>query len=446
MRLPIILRIIGPVLVIFAALMPSASAQSTSISLIRDAEIESTIRLFASPIFAAAGLDQSALQIHLVADPSLNAFVLGGQRIFINTGLLQRSEHPGQVIGVIAHETGHLAAGHLSRLNSELRNATVFALLSTVLGVAVGVIAEDAAVGSAVQSGGAQVFGRNILSFTRAMEGQADEAALRYLDSAQISSRGIAEFLAILGVQANRVVGVSPYVLTHPEPEARVARVQTHLALSRHANRPIPTELLRRHERMRAKLDGFLLPYEDVMRNYRSDDRSVGARYARAISSFRRGDLADSLDLIDGLLAESPNDPFFHETRGDALFQNGRIADAVASYRRAVNLAPDEPLLRIALAQALLETNRQTQLVEARDELRVAILREGESARAWRLLTIAYGRLGDQGNLALAQAETGFLTGDVRLAIDRANVAVDLLPVGSAGWLRAQDILNRINL
>ncbi|MCZ6604914.1 MAG: M48 family metalloprotease [Alphaproteobacteria bacterium] len=438
-------RIPGFAVVIFAALIGISPAQPNAISLIRDAEVEFIIRQYARPIFAAAGLDQEALNIHLVADPSLNAFVLGGQRIFINTGLLQRAEHPGQVMGVIAHEAGHVAAGHLSSLNAELRSATATTILATILGVAAGVVTENAAIGGAIQAASYNIVGRKVLSFTRGMEAAADQAAMRYLDRSQVSSEGIMEFLAILGNQSNRVVGVDPYLLTHPEPEARIAAVQTHLLLSRYTGRPFSVALQIQHERMVAKLDGFIMPYDFVMRKYRDGDRRIGARYARAIATFRRGDLASSLELVDGLLAEHPDDPYFHELKGDALFRNGHVAQSIGPFNEAVRLAPEEPLLRISLAQAQLETGRQADLIAARDHLRAAILRESQSVRAWRHLTIAYGRLGDQPNLALALAEEGFLTGDQRKAIQRAEDAVDLFPAGSPGQLRAQDLLQRIH-
>jgi predicted Zn-dependent protease len=436
-------RIIGIAAVLSVCVLGSANAQSRNISFIRDAEIESTIRQYASPIFSAAGLDQDALRIHLVADSTLNAFVLGGQRIFINTGLLQRTEHPGQLMGVIAHEAGHVAAGHLSRLNAELGNATVQTILTTLLGVAVGIVTESPVAGAAVISGGANISQRNILQFTRTMEASADRAALRYLDQAQISSKGIAEFLEILANQVNRRVGLDPYLLTHPEPEARVAAIRDHLLFSRYTDRPIPLDFQISHARMRGKLDGYLLSFADVNRIYRNNTNSIGGRYALAIATFKRGELDRALQIIDGLKVDFPNDPFVLEMEGDALFRNGRIAQSVAPYKRAVELAPNEPLLRTSLARAQLETNNSAEVTSARDNLLAAISRDRQMASAWQLLTNAYGKLGDQANLSLAHAEFGLLSGDVNLAIDRAERALDLFPAGTPGWVRAQDLLAR---
>ncbi len=431
--------------VIFAetVLATPAAAQSRNISLIRDAEIESTIRSFASPVFSAAGLDQNAIRVHLVADSTLNAFVLGGQRIFINTGLLQRAEHPGQLIGVIAHEAGHVAGGHLSRLRSELGNATVKTILSTVLGIAVGIVSESPAAGIAVQSGGLQLSQRGVLSFTRAMEASADQAALRYLDQAGISSVGIKEFLTILGNQSSRRIGADPYLQTHPEPEARVAAIEVHLGFSRYTDQPIPLSMLIRHDRMRGKLDGYLLPYDIVARQYPDGDRSIAGRYARAVAFFRRGDLAPSLALIDGLKADFPNDPFIYEMEGDALFNNQQILRSVVAYEKSVELAPNEPLLRLALARAQLETENTGQARAARDNLLAALARDPDMTNAWRQLNIAYGRLGDQANAALAHAEFGFRIGDRSLAEFQAEKALRLLDRGSPGWLRAKDLLSR---
>ena len=275
------------------------------------------------------------------------------------------------------------------------------------------------------------------------MEAAADSAALRFLDKSEISSRGLAEFLDILGLQAGRRIGLDPYLLTHPEPELRAAAVRDHLIFSRYTEKPLPLEFEIMHARMRAKLDAFLLPFNTAIRIYPESNRSIGARYARAIAFFRRGELAKSLTLIDELLADLPNDAFVHELRGDALFRNGKGSQAIISYREAVRLASNEPLLRVSLARALLESNNEGVLREARDNLLAAVSREPQSASAWRELRIAYGKLGERGNQALAEAEFSFLTGDLNLAKDRANKALDLLPQGSPGWRRAQDLLSR---
>lgn len=443
MRISGFAAVLFVILVEFAFITP-ADAQPRNISLIRDAEIESTIRSFAAPIFRAAGLDQNAIRVHIVADPTLNAFVLGGQRIFINTGLLQRAEHPGQLIGVIAHEAGHVAGGHLSRLRSELGNATLKTILSTVLGVAVGIVSESPAAGIAIQQGGLSLSQRGVLSFTRSMEASADQAALRYLDDAGISSLGMKEFLVILGNQSGRRIGIDPYLQTHPEPEARAAAVDVHLSFSRYTNQPIPLSMRIRHERMRGKLDGYLLPYDIVNRQHPANDNSITARYARAIALFRRGDLAPSLNLIEGLKLDFPNDAFIFELEGDALFNNQQILRAIVAYEKSVQLAPNEPLLRLSLARAQLETENTGQARAARDNLLAALAREPGLTSAWKQLNIAYGRLGDQANSALAHAEYGFRIGDTSLAEFQARKALTLLPEGSPGSLRAQDLLSRL--
>ncbi len=82
---------------------------------IRDAEIEEFLRDVTIPIAKAADLNYNNIKIFIIKDSNINAFVSGGQNIFINTGLITKFKKPGAIIGVIAHEIGHIKAGHLAR-------------------------------------------------------------------------------------------------------------------------------------------------------------------------------------------------------------------------------------------------------------------------------------------------------------------------------------------
>ena len=431
--------------VILAAGAPPAAAQGRRISLIRDAEIESTIRIYATPIFNAAGLDNDAVRIHLVNDRALNAFVAGGQRLFVHTGLLMRAESPAQIIGVIAHEAGHIAGAHLVRLQDALRNATTKSIIALVLGTAAALATGDGRVFGAVTAGGQAIAIKDLLRYSRVQESAADQAALRFLDRSGQSSRGLLEFLRLLQSQEAILAGRrGPYLSSHPLTSERVSVIANHVALSRYSDVPTPRTLALRHARMRAKLIGFLQPFAQVERIYPPTDTSVFARYARAIGLFRRADLEPALVLIDGLINEAPDDPYFHELKGQMLFENGRIADALPSYRRAVALAPDEALLRVSLAQAAIELNDPALLADARDQLRTALRFERALGEGWRLLVVAEGRLGATGEMALAQAEYAVLRGDKSAARAHAARAERLLPHGSPGWRRAQDITHQL--
>lgn len=434
-------RLVVLIAVLIFGTAPFALGQNRGPGLIRDAEIENIIRDYSTPIFNAAGLDASAVQINLVNDARLNAFVAGGQRMFINTGLLMRTSKPEEVIGVIAHETGHIAGGHLARLQEELRNAETKSIIAMIVGAAAGLAARDGRVAAGVIGGGTQAAFADLLKYSRTQESAADAAGLKYLDQTGTSAKGLLDFFELLQ-QEIRVTGGSehPYLSTHPLTNDRIASVQAHLALSRFAGAPTPPDLARKHAYMRAKLIGFLKPLDVALEAYPPSDTSGPARYARAIAYYQRADLDKALPIIDSLITDQPENPYFYELKGQMLLENGRVADSLAPYTRMAELAPGEPLLRMALAKAQVETGDPAYLEQALSNLRAASRSDPSLVEAWRLLTIVHGRLGNQGDLALSQAEYNLRTGDTKAAQALAQRAADLLPTGSPGWIRAQDI------
>ncbi len=428
----------------FVTAAPVGSAVAQRLSLIRDAEIENTIRTLAGPVFAAAGLNTNSVEVHIVNDPTLNAFVAGGQQIFINTGLLLRAEHPGQVTGVIAHEAGHIAGGHLARTQEALRDATAQAIIAMVIGAAaVAAGGADAAVGGAVIAGGAGVGQRSLLQYTRTQESAADQAALRFLETSGQSGRGLVEILQILGGQQGLLrSSQDAYTRSHPLSRDRVAALRNRVESSRFAAVRPPEDHFRAFARVRAKLQGYLGRYQATLRVYPVSDTSVAARYARAFAYHRRPDIKQALAEIKALLADQPDDPYFNELHGQILFENGRVAEAVAPYDRAVSLAPGEPLLRIGLARAQIALNQPILNKEAIDHLERVVQQDDTIVSAWHQLAIAYGRDKQFGKSSLASAERAFRSGRIDEARGHAHRAEEALPLGSPGALRAQDILN----
>jgi predicted Zn-dependent protease len=415
-----------------------------------DTEIENTIRAFATPVLLAAELEPSAVRIHIVNSSAVNAFVSRGQRLFITTGLLITAENPSQVIGTLAHEVGHIAGGHLARLDTMMRDAQTPALLSSLLAVAVGALAGDPGAGIAVLSGGQHALNQSFLSFTRTQEQSADRAAIRYLDDTQQSARGLMEFLEILDDQMALVISRSrqqelSYDITHPLTQKRIAYVRNHVENSPYSDVPVRPEFVVRFDRIVAKLHGFLDNPNQTLSRYKANDRSVPARYARAIAYYKQSDLERALPLIDGLLAEHPNDPYFLEFKGQALFENGRIAEALPPYEQAVRILPNARLLRIGLAHAQIELNRPELNKLAVANLEQALRIDRAVPLAWRLAAIAYGRDGQLGLSALSSAEYAFYTGRRAEARGMAERAQRLLKQGSPGWLRAADILNAVS-
>ena len=416
-------------------------ADAEAARFIRDAEIENTIRAYSAPLFAAAGLNSKDVKILIVDDDTLNAFVFGGMNLFIHTGLLLKSEHAGQLIGVIAHETGHIAGGHLSRLSNRMRSASTAQIIAMILGAAAGIATGSAQAGSAILLGGGELARQGVFGFSRAQESAADQAALRYLDRTGQSARGMAEFLVVMEKQEQLTVGRQPtYLRTHPITRDRINHVINSIADSRFSDTPVRREFAEMHRRMTAKLRGFLRPPAKTLNRYKEGDDSVEARYARAIAHYRVPDLANALPLVDGLIAENPEDPYFQELKGQILFENGRGAEAIGPYDKAVRLLPDSALLRIGLARALLEQADPSLTKRALAHLKQAVHLERENPFAWSQLAIAYGRDRQFGMTALALAEAALARGNKKEARHQAKRAAKQLKRHSSGWLRAEDI------
>ncbi|HEV2548163.1 MAG TPA: M48 family metalloprotease [Stellaceae bacterium] len=438
----ILVRLLSIALVINLAF--SGRARADEVNIIRDAEIENIIRTYATPIWRAAGVDPAAVHVYIVGDPTLNSFVAGGQNLFMNTGTILRSETPNQMIGIIAHETGHISGGHLARTDEALRNATIQSIIAMVAGLAATVAARNSesagGIGTAAVLGGQTVAQNSFLKFSITQEASADHAALTFLDQTQQSARGLLEFFEILEQQdLLSAAHQDPYVRTHPLTSQRVEYVRDHVLNSRFSNAKDPPELLEQHKRMKAKLAAFLQPPQQTLGAIKADDNSVAARYARAVAYYRIPDLKKAVPVIDGLIADYPNDPYFHELKGQMLFENGHIADAVAPYEQAVKLNPTNALLRMELGQVQLETNDPKLVPKALTHLTEAVRFEDRNPDAWRFLAIAYGRSDNIGMMALALAEQGIAGGDFPQARQQAARALKLLPAGPAKQ-RALDI------
>ena len=448
--LPVFRRITILICLSLLALAPLRAAYAQRLNLIRDAEIENTIRTFVIPIWRAAGLDPNAVEIMIVQDGSLNAFVAGGQRIFINTGLIMRTETPNQLIGVLAHESGHIAGGHLARMQEELRALSTMQILETILagGAMAGGAVSGSGGGRGGPTGGATKAPGSVMSFLRysqTQESAADQAAMNYLQKTGQSPKGSVQFLRTLQKEERMAITQrDPYLSTHPLTPERISAFEEAAARSPYANTPDTPKFLDMHHRMVAKLYGFVAP-DIALQRFSEADRSVPARYARAIALYRKGTLGSALLTIDGLLKEYPNDPYFHEVRGQMLYENGRAAEAVTSYRRAVQLLPAVGILKIDLARALLDTNNPENDREAIRNLELAVQQEASSFELWRLLAAAYSKQNNAGMTSLARAEMAILRGQRAEAQSHAAAAERNLQPGTPAWQRAQDIKAYIN-
>ncbi len=416
-------------------------AEAQRMQLVRDAEVENIIRAYAEPVFAAAGYSADDITVYLVAEMGLNAFVAGGLNLFINTGLLIRADNAEQVIGVIAHETGHISGGHLARIQGAAEGIAAESIISYLLGAAAAVVTGRGDLATAVISGGAQISQSGFLRYSRTQESAADQAALRFLDESDISARGLLEFFKILEGQELLVVGRrDPYLSTHPLTQDRVAAVRGHLESSPIAGNRLPPRFEAMHARMRAKLSGFLEPAGQVLRRYPPEDESLPARYARAIVYYRQPDLSRALEIIEGLINEHPDDPYFRELMGQMLFENGYIADALPPYVEAVRLLPNSGLLRTNLAQVGIEMNDPRLLPAAIEALETSWRLDQRNLLTLHLLAIAYGRNGQFGMAALNLAEFALANGRLKEAAAQAERALRELPEGATARQRAHDI------
>ena len=427
-------------LAILAALA-QGPADARDARIIRDAEIENTIRLYATPLFQAAGLSPKAIDVYLIDDSSLNAFVTPGLRMFLHTGLLMRAADPLQVIGVIAHETGHLAAGHTATRGDGVRRSANTVIAAYLLGLSAALATGRGEIATAAIRGGQDLALKGLLSYTRSQESAADQYAITLLEGTGQSARGLLEFMQVLGGQEVLfATSQDPYLRTHPLTEDRVRFVEDQISRSRYSDVPAKPELVRLHARMQAKLVGFLEPITRVLDRYPETDQSMPARYARAIAYFQAGEIDNALDQIDALLAELPDDPYFHELKGQMLLEHGRIPGAVAAYDAAAQRLPDSALIRLSLAQAQIEMNDPTFDKKALTHLAAALAEDPSNSFAWRLSAIAYGRQGDIGMTALALAERALIRGEAPEAEAQAVRAQKILSEGSPAWLRAMDV------
>ena len=419
------------------------AAPAHAASLIRDTETEAVVRKIADPIFAAARLDPDSIDIYLINDPKLNAFVAGGQNLFINTGLILHADKPEELAGVIAHETGHIAGGHLSRMAQAQQKAGIPLVAGMLLGAAAAV-AGAPELGTALMAGGATVGQRGLLKFSRAQEQAADQAAVTYLGAMHMSPEGLLEFFHVLDTENLRIsADGNEYLRTHPLTQDRITFLQEQVAKSPYNDRKTDPALVAAYQRVAAKLDGFLNDPAQVIDRRGSD--SVPDRYARAIAYYRVPEVPKALALMDGLIKDYPNDPYFYEMKAQILFENGRIEESIPPGREALRYRPDSALIRLALARSLLETGDDKDVPEAAALLREVVRLEPDSPGAWRFLGVAEGRLGNEGASAMALTEQAVLVGnrkDAQLYLRRAEQYVG---PDNPDFLRLQDLSRAVD-
>lgn len=414
-------------------------------SLIRDAETEKFLHQLSDPIFAAAGLNPKDISIYIVNDNSINAFVSGGQNVFIHTGLIRKYKTPDALIGVLAHETGHIVGGHLARSSEGQAQAEGAMLLSYLLGIgAIAAGAPDA--GTAILMGGNQTAQRLYMKFTRTQEEAADQYAIQFLDKMQYPADGLVRLLEFFESEMAAYKNqIDEFLLSHPVSRKRIDLIKARTAEKKFSQDKINQKLQEPMNRVLIKLEAFIEDPNYLLEKYKNrfDD---DANYAKSVALFKKGKIDESLRNLDPLIKKSPQDGFLLELKGQILFESGRIQDSILAYNQAVKLLSNEdsPLVKIALGSAILslKTSDQDLIKLAIKELQNAKKYEGENPLLFKQLANGYSRIGDEGKSLLALAEFNFLIGEKEKCRKYARQAKEKLKKSDkVEMLRADDLL-----
>lgn len=426
-------------------------AQARGLSLIRDSEIEALLNDYARPIFKAAGLGSGRIAMRIVRSDSFNAFVIDGRNVFVHTGMLMQSKTPNEVIGIIAHEAGHIAGGHMAALRHRIKKDQTRALLLQIL--AVGLVGAGAAsgqrdvagAGTGLLYGGNEIVMRSLLAERRSQESAADQAGLAYLNATKQSGRGMLETFERFAQQEYiSDTYKDPFVRSHPVATDRLNQLRQRARRSRYYNSADPPDLQLRHDLMRAKLSGYLESPATVFNRYPRTDTSLPARYARGIARYFQGGhggLQAALSEIDFLIKARPSYPYFWEVKGDLLMRSGKSREAIPNLRKAVSLSRGSAsLIRVQLAAALQNSGQKGSLRESVKLLRKSLIGD-KNPRAYRLLATAYYNQGDRPKADAMTAQAYFFEGNVQQARIFAQRAHRALKAGSPEWIKNEDIL-----
>ena len=427
----------------FAALLGITAQPAAAQSVLRDAETEELLQEMMDPLAEAAGFPRGAVDVVLVNDPSINAFVQQGQRVYIHTGLINAADSANEVQGVLAHELGHITGGHAISIYGALNKATTISLLSTLAGVA----AALAGAGDAAMAGmalGQQAAMSNLLGFSRTQESSADAAGAQFLSKAGITGKGSIEFFKKLQQQEFRYgrsqSDEAGFARTHPLSGDRISRLEKDYAVDPAWERPSDPRIEERFARMKAKLYGYLATPTQTLHSYPEYVNSAPAHYARAYAYHKDARISEAIEETDALLAMEPDNPYYLELKGQVLLESGKPKEALEPLRRAVEITGNEPLIASTFGHALIATEEPGHLEEAERVLRASVARDRENPVAWYQLGMVYGAKGDIPRAQLASAEQQMMSDRPREALHNAESAERSLPQGSPDWLRAQDV------
>lgn len=412
-------------------------------SILRDAETEELLREMLAPLVEASELANSNVEVVLINDGSINAFVAGGQAIYVHSGLLGAADTANEVQGVLAHELGHITGGHAIRFEERSKAANGISILSLLLGVGAALAGAGEA-GMGVIAAGQQAAMGSFLSFNRNQEASTDLAGARYLSGAGITGKGMVSFFEKLRGNEIRAgysqADEAAYARTHPLSGDRIQVLRSLLEEDAAWDAPEDPALQERFRRAKAKLYGFLAEPRRTLSAFPPSDTSVPARYARAYAYHKDARIDMALAEADALLAAEPDNPWFLELKGQVLLESGRPGDALVPLRRATELTRAHPLIAGLLGHALIATEDKSNFEEAEGVLRASVQKDRYNPFAWYQLGVVYEARGDIPRARLASAEVQVMNRQYPQALANAQAAEAYLPYGSPDWIRAQDV------
>lgn len=423
----------------FGAMVTPASAQG--VTLLQDTETERLLHSYEDPILHVAGIDPNAVKIYIVNDTSLNAFVAEGQNIFANAGLFIQLKNPNEITGVLAHETGHMAGGHLIRDTRAIEKAEIPMLLSMVVGMAAAIAGAGEA-GMILMGIGQSAAQAQFLSFSRVQEATADQMGQRFLRETHQSGLGMVHVFDRMANESARAgVDEKQFASDHPADRDRVGLMEDEADASPYRDVPDSPASIHAYEMVKAKVIGFLLPVRDVLYRYPLSDKSEPARYARAMVYMRMPDLPKALAEINSLIKDEPKNPYFYEVLGQIYVSMSQPTKGITPYQTSVDLLPDAPELRVSLAAAQIATERKPVEKAAIDNLKIALQQDNDQPFAWYEMAQAYSDLDNEPMANLATAERYYVFGAMQPAAVFAGRARQKLAKGSPDWERANDII-----
>jgi predicted Zn-dependent protease len=418
-----------------------AAAQSSAI--LRDAETEALLQELVDPLAQAAGLQPGAVDVVVLNDPSINAFVAGGQRIYIHSGLINAADSANEIQGVLAHELGHITGGHMISIYDGAGKAGKIQLLSMLAAVGA-MLAGSSEAGMAAMALGQQAALGSFLAFTRIQESAADAAGVQYLSKAGITGRGSLTFFGKLQAEEFRYArpqdDEQTFSRSHPLSGDRISRLEADYRGDASWDKAPDAEQQRRFERIKAKLYGYLAKPAETLARFPAYRQDAPARYARAYAYHKDAQIDAALGEVQALIAQSPDDPYFLELKGQVLLESGRPAEALPALREATQLTGNDPLIASSFGHALIATEDPANFDEAERVLRSAVARDRENPFAWYQLGMVYAAKGDIPRARLASAEQAIMSERPREALQNAEAAEQSLPSGTSDWLRAQDV------